>query len=98
MEVLHSTAPLIVYVDVKSPYALVAIGPTLALEEELGLAFDWRPLTLNIPSYLGSARKSEGKVSRIFNITLNAVVFTDIILLPSRRLPLPVKLRKVTPT
>ena len=62
MDVLKSDAPLIVYVDVKSPYAFVAIGPTLALEAELGMQFDWRPLTLDIPSYLGSARKKDGKV------------------------------------
>lgn len=62
MDVLDSNAPLIVYVDVKSPYAFVAIGPTLALEKELGLQFDWRPLTLDIPSYLGSAEKKEGRV------------------------------------
>ena len=62
MQALESDAPLIVYVDIKSPYAFVAIRPTLALERELGLRFDWRPLTLDIPSYLGSARKSGGKV------------------------------------
>lgn len=62
MQVLQSDAPLIVYVDVKSPYAFVAIQPTLALELELGLHFDWRPLTLDIPSYLGSAEKKKGKV------------------------------------
>jgi 2-hydroxychromene-2-carboxylate isomerase len=59
---LHSKAPLIVYVDIKSPYAFVAIEPTLALERRLGMVFDWRPLTLDIPSYLGSARKKAGKV------------------------------------
>lgn len=62
MQVLNSDAPLIVYIDVKSPYAFVAIRPTLALEAELGLQFDWRPLTLDIPSYLGSAKKKAGKV------------------------------------
>ena len=62
MHPLKSDAPLIVYVDIKSPYAFVAIRPTLALEAELGLQFDWRPLTLNIPSYLGSAKKKAGKV------------------------------------
>jgi 2-hydroxychromene-2-carboxylate isomerase len=62
MKALLSDAPLIVYVDIKSPYAFVAIQPTLALEAELGTPFDWRPLTLDIPSYLGSARKSKGKV------------------------------------
>lgn len=62
MHPLQSTSELIVYLDVKSPYALVAYGPTLALEVQLGLRFDWRPLTLNIPSYLGSATKREGQV------------------------------------
>lgn len=62
MNALESDAPLIVYVDVKSPYAFVAIRPILALEKKLGMAFDWRPLTLDIPSYLGSAEKKKGKV------------------------------------
>jgi len=53
---------VIVYIDVKSPYAFVALKPTFALEKELGLQFDWRPLTLDIPSYLGSAKKKAGKV------------------------------------
>ena len=62
MKALESNSPLIVYIDIKSPYAFVAIAPTLRLETELGLVFDWRPLTLDIPSYLGSARKEAGKV------------------------------------
>jgi 2-hydroxychromene-2-carboxylate isomerase len=57
-----SSVRLIVYFDIKSPYGLVAYRPTLALEAELGIAFDWRPLTLNIPSYLGSAEKRGGQV------------------------------------
>ena len=61
MQALKSDAPLIVYIDVKSPYAFVAMRPTLALERELGLQFDWRPLTLDIPSYLGSAEKKRRK-------------------------------------
>jgi 2-hydroxychromene-2-carboxylate isomerase len=60
---LASTAPLIVYIDYKSPYAYLAVEPTYALGEELGIEIDWRPFTLDIPSYLGSARLSnEGKV------------------------------------
>ena len=62
MHALESDAPLIVYIDVKSPFAFVALKPTLDLEAELGMQFDWRPLTLDIPSYLGSARKRGGKV------------------------------------
>ena len=60
---LTSGAPLIVYVDYKSPYAYLAIEPTLALADELGIAIDWRPFTLDITSYLGSARlNTEGRV------------------------------------
>ena len=60
---LASAAPLIVYTDYKSPYAYLATDPTYAIEDELGIEVDWRPFTLDIPSYLGSARLShEGKV------------------------------------
>ena len=60
---LASAAPLIVYIDYKSPYAYLAVEPTYALGEELGIEIDWRPFTLDIASYLGSARLSnEGKV------------------------------------
>ena len=62
MDVLKSDSPVIVYLDIKSPYAFISVKPTLALERELGLSFDWRPYTLDIPSYLGSARKEKGAV------------------------------------
>lgn len=63
-EALRSSAPLIVYIDYKSPYAFVAKDPTYALGDELGIEIDWRPLTLDIPSYLGSARLDKrGKVA-----------------------------------
>lgn len=53
---LRSDAPLIAYIDYKSPYAFIAVKPTQALAARLGIEIDWRPLTLDIPSYLGSAR------------------------------------------
>jgi 2-hydroxychromene-2-carboxylate isomerase len=60
---LKSTAPVIVYIDYKSPYAFVAKDLTYALSDKLGIAFDWRPVTLDIPSYLGSAKLNKaGKV------------------------------------
>ncbi len=63
MEPLRSQAPLIVYLDFKSPYAYLAKDPTRRLEDDFGIEIDWRPLTLNIPSYLGSARVDDaGKV------------------------------------
>ena len=52
-----ATSPtLIVYTDVKSPYAYLAKDLTHALEDELGITADWRHFTLDIPSYLGSAK------------------------------------------
>jgi 2-hydroxychromene-2-carboxylate isomerase len=63
LQPLASSAPLIAYIDYKSPYAYLAIAPTCAVEDELGIAIDWRPFTLDIASYLGSARLDpEGKV------------------------------------
>jgi len=56
---LASDSPLVVYIDFKSPYAFVAVEPTFELEDQLGIEADWRPLTLDIPSYLGSARLDE---------------------------------------
>ena len=47
---------LTVYVDVKSPYAYLALAPTRALCAEHGVAIEWLPYVLDIPSYLGSAR------------------------------------------
>jgi 2-hydroxychromene-2-carboxylate isomerase len=60
---LRSDRPLIVYLDIKSPYAYLAWRPTAQMARELGIAVDWRPFVLDIPSYLGSARLDDrGKV------------------------------------
>jgi 2-hydroxychromene-2-carboxylate isomerase len=60
---LRSERRLIVYIDFKSPYAYIAKDPTYAIEDQFGIEIDWRPLTLDIPSYLGSARLDpHGKV------------------------------------
>ena len=57
-----SEAPLIIYIDFKSPYAYLAVEPTRQMLLELGLTADWRPFVLDIPSYLGSASlDKEGK-------------------------------------
>ena len=53
---LATPPPLIVYPAVKSPYAYLAKDLTHALEDELGITADWRHFTLDIPSYLGSAK------------------------------------------
>ncbi|MBL6691399.1 MAG: 2-hydroxychromene-2-carboxylate isomerase, partial [Pseudomonadales bacterium] len=52
-----------VYIDYKSPYAYIAKDATYQLEQEFGIEIDWYPLTLNIGSYLGTAKKNRsGKV------------------------------------
>jgi len=64
-EAKSSNAELIVYIDFKSPYAYIATLPCFELEKKLGIQFDWRPLTLDIPSFLGSAKlDKKGKVSK----------------------------------
>jgi 2-hydroxychromene-2-carboxylate isomerase len=61
---LRGDSQLAVYIDLKSPYAFIAIEPTRAMATALDIAIDWRPFTLDIPSYLGSARLDKsGKVA-----------------------------------
>ena len=73
---LRSDAPVIVYIDYKSPYAFVAKDLTYALSEQLGVAFDWRPLTLDIPSYLGSAKLN--KVGKVVESTRSASQWSGV--------------------
>lgn len=62
---LRGHAPLAVYIDLKSPYAYLAIQPTRDLAKRAGVPVDWRPFTLDIPSYLGSAKLDRsGRVAR----------------------------------
>jgi 2-hydroxychromene-2-carboxylate isomerase len=64
MHALESDRPLIVYLDIKSPYSYLAWQPTRDLAEQLGVAVDWRPFVLDIPSYLGSATlDGQGRVA-----------------------------------
>jgi 2-hydroxychromene-2-carboxylate isomerase len=61
---LRGDVPLAVYIDLKSPYAYLAIDPTRDMARSVGVPIDWRPFTLDIPSYLGSAKLDEkGKVA-----------------------------------
>jgi len=48
-----------VYIDFKSPYAFVARNPTFALRKTYEVDIDWYPLTLNIGSFLGTAKKDD---------------------------------------
>ena len=57
------TKTVIAYIDYKSPYAFLAKNPTYGLFDDFRADIDWRPYTLDIPSYLGSAEvDAEGKV------------------------------------
>ena len=62
------TETIIAYTDYKSPYPYLAKDPTYELAAECGVEIDWRPYTLDIPAYLGSAevdgRKSVVSESR----------------------------------
>ena len=54
---------LVVYTDFKSPYAYLAQALIYDLADSTGARIDWRPYTLDIPSYLGSAELgAEGEV------------------------------------
>lgn len=59
---LRGDARLAVYLDLKSPYAWIAVQPTRDMARAAGVDIDWRPFTLDIPSYLGSAKlATDGK-------------------------------------
>jgi 2-hydroxychromene-2-carboxylate isomerase len=63
MQPMASDAPLIVYIDFKSPYAYLAIEPTRQMLYRSGIVADWRPFILDIGSYLGTAKlDSKGEV------------------------------------
>src|SRR6516164_6912343 len=50
---------IVVYTDYKSPYAYLAKDLIYGLEDDFEVRIDWLPYTLDIPSYLGSARLNE---------------------------------------
>lgn len=66
---LRGDAELAVYIDLKSPYAFIAIEPTRAMAASRAVVVDWRPFTLDIPSYLGSARLDKQGVVAASNRT-----------------------------
>mmetsp|Transcript_24808 Transcript_24808/g.53958 ORF Transcript_24808/g.53958 Transcript_24808/m.53958 type:complete len:522 (-) Transcript_24808:26-1591(-) len=50
-----SRCKLEVWVDLKSPYAFMAIEPTYALEADFNVDLVWKPLLLDLEGFLGSA-------------------------------------------
>jgi 2-hydroxychromene-2-carboxylate isomerase len=57
--VMDEAKTIVVYTDYKSPYAYLAKDLIYRLEDEFRVRLDWLPYTLDIPSYLGSARLDE---------------------------------------
>lgn len=53
------TNELTAWIDIKSPYAYLAVEPTRRLARRFGLRLKWLPYTLDIPDYLGSAEVDE---------------------------------------
>ena len=51
------------YIDIKSPYAYLALDPAIEMFDQLGLHCNLLPYTLNIADYLGSATvNNKGKI------------------------------------
>jgi 2-hydroxychromene-2-carboxylate isomerase len=59
MSLSDPTKTIVVYSDYKSPYAYLAKDLIYGLEDDFEVRIDWLPYTLDIPSYLGSARLNE---------------------------------------
>ena len=58
-----SNNPIDFYIDIKSPYAYLALDPAIKMFGQLGLKWNLLPYTLDIADYLGSATvNSEGKI------------------------------------
>ena len=58
-----SNNPVDFYIDIKSPYAYLALDPAIKMFDQLGLTWNLLPYTLDIADYLGSATvDSEGKI------------------------------------
>ena len=51
------------YIDIKSPYAYLALDPAIKMFDQLGLEWNVWPYTLDIADYLGSATiNNDGKI------------------------------------
>jgi 2-hydroxychromene-2-carboxylate isomerase len=50
---------VLIYSDYKSPYAFLAKDLIYELKDQFDVNLEWLPYTLDIPSYLGSARLDE---------------------------------------
>ena len=57
--IMDKASTILVYSDYKSPYAFLAKDLIYELEDQFEVHLEWLPYTLDIPSYLGSARLDE---------------------------------------
>ena len=57
--IMDRPSTILVYSDYKSPYAFLAKDLISELEDQFDVHLEWLPYTLDIPSYLGSARLGE---------------------------------------
>jgi 2-hydroxychromene-2-carboxylate isomerase len=57
--IMDKASTILVYSDYKSPYAFLAKDLIYELEDQFDVHLEWLPYTLDIPSYLGSARLDE---------------------------------------
>jgi 2-hydroxychromene-2-carboxylate isomerase len=57
--IMDKANTILVYSDYKSPYAFLAKDLIYELEDHFDVHLEWLPYTLDIPSYLGSARLDE---------------------------------------
>ena len=57
--IMDRPSTILVYSDYKSPYAFLAKDLIYELEGDFEINLEWLPYTLDIPSYLGSARLDE---------------------------------------
>lgn len=55
------TRQLDIYIDVKSPYAYLAIEPAWTFERDFDLTLNWLPFTLDIASYRGAAEVDDAR-------------------------------------
>ena len=64
MQALESTSPLIVYIDIKSPYAFVAIKPILALEARLQTSLTGVPSPSTSPAIWARPKRAKAKLCK----------------------------------
>ena len=63
----ESEAPLIIYIDFKSPYAYLSVAPTREMLSKQNDIADCRKFDMDIPSYLGTDKLDKGEIWELTN-------------------------------